>query len=867
MKSVPKLVSFTTTYFEPMPAQPVVRLPERVPVVPLRSTIVYPLGVIGVQIGMPSTLEMLAAHGEEGLIAAVVVAPGGPDDPIDARELRKIGVVARLADRLNMPGGSVQATIQGLSRIRLTDVEETHGFFTARIEQVEETLPDDAVAEECIARILTKLEYLAAEVDRIPREVPRILRMNVADPSRFADLVATLTNFSLQAKDEIVQRLDVRERLQFALEELEGQTQRVRRIEEAEESQEQQEAEAEAEAGGPASRTTTQPTRRHTSPADLRRKIQLLQSELGEVDPLEREAIELFRRIEATDLPARVATRARTEVEHLRAVGSSAAEASEIRSYIDWLLHFPWHQRSSTGPENIDLGEVERAMEAALIGLEEPKQRLLDYLAVAKLRGDLRGPIPCIVGPADVGKTTLVQALAEGMGRPITWLELGGRGEGHLVGSRRTRAGAQAGKIAAAIRDVGVRDPVFLLEDMDELGLGKVEGDPTEALEEALSWESRGRFVDRYLDLEIDLSEVLFIATAQDFYRIPRDLRDLMVELRIAGYTAEEKVQIARNRLLARMIEEHGLAEHDIQLDDDALFFLARAYARDSGLGLLIRYLATILRTRARAKADGDHETWSIGRERIEQILGLPRYIATVAESAPEIGVVTGLAWTAAGGELMFIEALRMPGSGRLIITGLLGDVMRESVNAAYSYARSREDTLGIDDSAFRDSDLHVHFPVGATPKDGPSAGIAVTLAIASTLSNRAVRHDVAMTGEVTLRGKVLEVGGIKEKVLAAYRAGLREVIMPRGNERDLRDVPQDVRESIRFHLVDVMDDVIRIALLPQGVTAAPVTAAPDAVTAVPARGRRAAAGPGAPRKPAKPKTGDRGAARKKKKK
>jgi ATP-dependent Lon protease len=356
---------------------------------------------------------------------------------------------------------------------------------------------------------------------------------------------------------------------------------------------------------------------------------------------------------------------------------------------------------------------------------------------------------------------------------------------------------------------------VFLLEEMDEIGLGKIEGDPVEAMEEVLEWESRESFVDRYLDIPFDLSDVLFIATAQDFYRVPRDLRELMVEIRIAGYTPEEKVEIAENRLIPKLLDEHGLSR-GIKFPRATLTYLAYGYARDAGMGAMRRSLETILRTRARARTQGDTTTWMVDPTRIEEILGLPRYTPTPAESAPEIGVVTGLAWTAAGGELMFIEALRMPGTGRLIITGMLGEVMRESVNAAYSYVRSRSESLGISDDEFRQSDVHVHFPVGAIPKDGPSAGIAVTLAIASALSNRAVRHDIAMTGEVTLRGKVLEIGGVKEKVLAAHRAGIRDIILPAGNERDLRDVPGDVRQHIRFHFVDRMDDVVRLALLGQ---------------------------------------------------
>ncbi|HET9441601.1 MAG TPA: endopeptidase La [Longimicrobiales bacterium] len=778
------------------------KFPERVPIMPLRSTIVYPLGVIGVQIGMPGTLEMLSANPEDGLLVALVVAPGGPDDPIDPKALEKIGVLSRVSDRLNMPGGTVQATVQGVSRVQLTEAVETDGYYTARIAPVKEKEAPEEDTRDVIARILTVLEVMADEVDRVPLEVPRILRMNLADPGRFADLVATLTNFSVSSKDEILQRLDVSERLHFALEELEQQLQRIRDIKKSSNTEDSVEPDGDVSESTSAERATL-----------LRNRIRLLQAQLGEVDPAEREIIDYLRQLETSDLPTRVASVARAEIERLRSTNPGSQDASEIRSYVDWLLNMPWRTRAGDAAPDIDLNAVEQELDRELVGLTEPKQRLLDYLAVAKMRGDLRGPIPCIVGPPDVGKKSLVCALARGLGRPVAKLELGGRGEAQIIGTRRTRAGAQPGKIAGALRSAEVKNPVFALHEMDEIGLGKVEGDPIEAMEEILEFETQSDFVDRYLDISFDIGEVMFIATAQDFYRIPRDLRDLMVEIRIAGYTPEEKVAIVRQSMLARIVAEHGLSAEDVEFTEEGLFFLAQGYARDAGLGTLQRSLAALMRARARARAQGDDSKWLFTPARIEEVLGLPRYIATAAESAPEVGVVTGLAWTAAGGELMFIEALRMPGSGRLIITGLLGDVMRESVNAAYSYVRSRSDTLGIPDDAFKDSDIHVHFPVGAIPKDGPSAGIAVTLAIASTLSNRPVRHDIAMTGEVTLRGKVLEIGGVKEKVLAAYRAGLRDVILPTGNERDLREVPDDVRENMTFHFVQRMDDVVKLAL------------------------------------------------------
>lgn len=773
------------------------------PVMPMRGTIVYPLGVIGVQVGLRSTLEMLAAHVEDTLHVALVLAPGAKDEPIDPDALEKTGVHARLSDRLNLPGGSVQATLQGVERVRLADVEARNGFFVARTEPVEESRPTPDRAEELITRIVTALDALAARVDRVPDEATAVLRMNTADPSRFADLVATLANFSPRSKDEVLRRLDVEDRLVYILGELEQQLDRARQVEAA---------------GAGAARAEAAESPAEQAEA-IRRQIQALRTELGEIDPVERDAIEMLRRVEAADLPPRAAAQARSAIEHLRAAQPSSTEASDLRSYVDWLLHVPWTARAvdPDDPDATDLGRIQTALDDALLDLEEPKERLLDYLAVAKLRGDLFGPIPCIVGPPDVGKDSLVRAVADGLGRPLATLDLGGRGESQIAGVRRTRSGAQPGKLIAAMRDAGVRDPVFLLEEMDRVGLGKVQGDPIEAMEEALRWDARGEFVDRYLDLPFDFRDTLFIATAHDFYRVPRSLRELMVEIRIAGYTPEEKVDIARERSLPRLIHDNGLEPDDVAFDEHALFHLARGFTRDSGMGMMLRALGTLLRTRARAKARGDRETWDFTRERIDNILGPPRYIPTEAESAPEVGVVTGLAWTASGGRLMFIEALTMPGSGRLIITGRLGDVMRESVNAAYSYVRSRGDELDIPESAFRDRDVHVHFPIGAMPKDGPSAGIAVTLAIASTLADRRVRHDIAMTGEVTLRGRVLEIGGVKEKVLAAYREQIRQVILPRGNERDLRDVPDDVCDAIRFHFVDSMDEVVDLALLDAG--------------------------------------------------
>jgi ATP-dependent Lon protease len=773
------------------------QLPERVPVLPIRSTVVYPSGATALQIGFAPNVEALNAHPEAELIVAIVATLEDGQD-IPPRSLQKVATAVRVLDRLNLPGGTIQTTLQGLKRIHLEDVRFEDEFYTARVRAVEETTLSPDAAEPVVERILTTVAGLAAKVDRVPDEVPRILRMNLGDPGRFADLAATLCNLKLPDRDAVLQELDVARRLDLVLTSLDQAWERAREVE--------------AMAGEESPAASAEPRTSRDRTSEIRRRIQSLQAELGELDPLEREADEMLRKVEVARLPQRVAAAARREADRLRSSATTAQEAAEVRAYIDALIAIPWTRRAGDG--KINLAAVEEAFAQEHLGIDESKERLLEVLAVAELRGDLRGPIPCIVGPAGVGKRTLATAIARGLGRPIVRLELGGRSEADLVGTRRTRTGPHIGKIMQLIMDAGVKNPVFLLEELDDLGLGNVEGDPIEVMEEMLDRENREEFVDRYVDLPFDLSEVFFVGSAGDYYRIPRDLRDHFIEIRIAGYTPEEKIVIARDWLFPRIVKEHGLAQEEVSISDETLLFLTRGYARDAGVGNLRRSLAAILRYLAREKADGKGAAWTITQEMIESVLGYPRYSTTPAESKPEVGVVTGLAWTASGGELMLIEALKMPGTGRLVITGLLGDVMRESVNAAYSYVRSRADELGIAREVFGDNDIHVHFPVGATPKDGPSAGAAVTLALASSLAERPVRHDLAMTGEVTLRGKILEIGGVKEKVLAAYRSGITHVALPAGNKRDLRDVPVDVREGMEFHYVDRMDQIFDLALL-----------------------------------------------------
>jgi ATP-dependent Lon protease len=772
-------------------------LPPTLPLMALRSTIVYPLGTIAVQMGAPENLALLRSNEEPGLIVALVVASGEHDEPIESPQfVGRVGVAARVHERINLPGDTVQITLQGLRRIVIEEIRQTEPFVIAAIRPAKEIPADPKELDELVARILAAAETLAELVERIPDEVPAILKMNVSDPGRFADLASTNMNFRISDKDEVLQRLDIGQRLRFILTRLEREVARARVMEDVK-------------------RQTEIKIEQHQREFYLRQQLRAIQSELGEADPAEKETLDLLRKIDEANLPEKVGQEARRETERMRMLSPASSEYQVIRTYLDWILALPWHARS--GDEEITLQKVEAALDGRHYGLNEAKERIIEYLAVRKLRGgDPHGPILCFVGPPGTGKTSLGEAIAIAIGREFYRISVGGvRDEAEIRGHRRTYVGSMPGLLLQALRRVQVKDPVLMIDEIDKMTSGGPSGDPTAAMLEVLDPSQNNGFVDHYLNLPFDLSACLFICTANNLFDIPAPLRDRMEVIRIAGYTVEEKVEIAWRYMLPRLLEEHGISDKDIQFTDEVLSFISSRYSREAGLRNFERNLAAIMRRRARRKAEGEEGAWVIDNPKVEEILGSPRYAVEEAEQEAEIGAVTGLAWTSTGGDLMVIEALRMPGTGRLTVTGQLGDVMRESVDAAYSYVRSRAATLGVEDKEFRETDLHVHFPAGAIPKDGPSAGLAVTLAIASVLSRRAVRRDMAMTGEVTLRGRALEIGGVKEKVLAAYRAGLREVILPKPNEKDLRDVPPEVRANMRFTFVANMDDVLRLALLP----------------------------------------------------
>ena len=771
-------------------------IPPALPLMALRSTIVYPLGTIAVQMGAPENLALLRENPQSGLIVALVVATGDHDEPVDLDTfVGRVGVAARVHERINLPGETVQITLQGLRRIVVDSISQRAPYPIAQVKHATEVPSVPNEADELVARVVTAAETLANLVDRIPDEVPAILKMNVSDPGRFADLAATNMNFKVSDKDEIVQRLDIGQRLRFLLTRLEREVARAHVVEDVK-------------------RQTELKIEQHQREFYLRQQLRAIQAELGETDPGEKEAVELLRRIEESQMSERATQEARRETERLRQLSPASSEYQVIRTYLDWLISLPWQKRS--GKEEIELKTVEKSLEDRHYGLNEVKDRILEFLAVRKLRGnDPHGPILCFAGPPGTGKTSLGEAIATAIGREFYRISVGGvRDEAEIRGHRRTYVGAMPGLLIQALRRVQVRDPVLMIDEIDKMSGGGASGDPTAAMLEVLDPSQNQSFVDHYLNVPFDLSQVLFICTANNIYDIPAPLRDRMEIIRIAGYTVEEKVEIAWRYMLPRLLEEHGITDKDLQFTDEVLEFISSRYSREAGLRNFERDVAAIMRRRARKKADGEEGAWIVDNNLVIEVLGNPRYVLESAEQEPEIGVVTGLAWTATGGDLMLIEALRMPGSGKLTVTGQLGSVMRESVDAAYSYVRSRAAVLGVGNDEFRECDLHVHFPAGARPKDGPSAGAAITLAIASVMSQRPVRRDTAITGEVTLRGKVLEIGGVKEKVLAAYRAGLRQVIMPSANEKDLRDIPKEVRESMAFTFVSTMDEVLHILLL-----------------------------------------------------
>jgi ATP-dependent Lon protease len=774
------------------------------PLLALRSTIVLPHGRIAVQVGSRENLSVLRSLPTREALVLVAVAPG-PAAPDLERLVARVGVLARVSEQSAAGAGTKQVTLEGLRRVRIEALlaRAPHPVVRA-VAVTERTGPREAI-DDALERIVRAAESLAEADDRFPAELAGFVSRHAADPARAADLAAAQASFRVGERDELVQCLDVHERLERVATRLEKDL-------------------ARAQVLGEVQRRANVSVEQHQREFFLRQQLQQIRAELGERDATDSEADTLLQRIAEARLPDAVEREARRETERLRALPPASGEYQVLRNYLDWVLALPWNR--ATGATDIPLDRVERALDDRHYGLDEAKERILEYLSVRQLLGeggrDPHGPILCFVGPPGTGKTSLGEAIAESIGRAFYRISVGGvRDEAEVRGHRRTYVGSMPGLVVQALRRAGAKDPVLMIDEIDKMTGGGPGGDPLAAMLEVLDPSQNATFTDHYLNVPFDLSRVLFICTANTLLDIPAPLRDRMEVIRIAGYTVEEKVEIAWRYLLPRLFREHGITDHDLQFTDESLSTVANRYSREAGLRGFERNLAALMRRRARRKAQGETGAWVVDAARIDDVLGAPRYAADEAEVEPEVGTVTGLAWTAAGGELMTIEALRMPGTGKLHVTGQLGDVMRESVDAACSYVRSMARTLRIEDAEMKATDLHIHFPAGSVPKDGPSAGVAVTLAIASVMSRRAVRRDVAVTGEVTLRGKILEIGGGKEKVLAAYRAGLREVILPAANEKDLRGLPDPVRAQMRISYAAGMDAVLdRMLLAPLDVVA-----------------------------------------------
>jgi ATP-dependent Lon protease len=785
-------------------------LPAELPILPLRGTVVFPLAVVPLQVGQPRSLRLLDDVMRDGRVLGLVsqkrpeIENAGPED------CYQVGTVARIVQLLRQPEGGLLVAVQGLERIKITEWTQREPYLRARYvlapDEVEQTNEVEAlrrlVADEFrrLAGLLNQPEELAAAVGELH------------DPRALAYLVAGSVRMDLALRQEILELDSVKAKLErltrFLMRELEL-VELGKRIQSA------------------AQEEMSKTQREYF----LREQLRAIRKELGEGEGAD-ETADLRARLEAAQLPEEARREAERELARLESLPAASPEHGIIRNYLDWLASLPW--RKVTGAA-IDVAHARQVLDEDHYDLEKIKERILEYLAVRKLKEEraaaregeleppeeaLREPILCFVGPPGVGKTSLAQSIARALGRKYVRISLGGvRDEAEIRGHRRTYIGAMPGRIIQGLRRAEAADPVFVLDEIDKLSVG-FQGDPAAALLEVLDPAQNHAFVDNYLGVPFDLSRVMFITTANTIDTVPPALQDRMEVLQLAGYTEAEKLQIALRYLVPKQQRAHGLRPDEVVFEEEALRRIIREYTREAGVRNLEREIAACFRKAARALAEAPREGAGpvvITPERVVEYLGRPRYFADVAERTDRPGVATGLAWTPVGGDILFVEAAIMPGqTGRLILTGHLGEVMRESAQAALSYLRSDAARLGIPPDAFREKEIHVHVPAGAIPKDGPSAGITIVTALASLRTGRPGRSDTAMTGEITLRGKVLPVGGIKEKVLAAHRAGLKRVILPRRNERDLEDLPADVRQALEFVFVDTVDEVLAAALTPR---------------------------------------------------
>jgi ATP-dependent Lon protease len=773
--------------------EPPVEIPDSLPILPLRNSVLFPNSIIPIDVGRRKSVRLVedAIAKERPVIGILTQRDARTEDPASG-DLYLVGCAARILKVIKLAKDNFSVILQGVSRFEVTSFEGNEPFLSARIRSV----PDPTSSDVELDALVMNLKDIAKRVVKLMPELPKeagALVDSVTEAGHLADLITSNLELEVGEKQDVLETFDLKTRTRKVLQFLSRQLE-VLKVRERINTQVQEEM------------------GRNQREYVLRQQLKAIKEELGELDDAGGDLDEFSEKITKSKLPEEAEKVARKQLERLKGMQPSSAEYTVTRTYLEWLVELPW---SVSTEDHIELAEVRRCLDEDHYDLDKVKKRIVEYMAVRKLKNDKKGPILCLVGPPGVGKTSLGRSVARAIGRKFGRISLGGvRDEAEIRGHRRTYVGSLPGRVIQGIKKAGTNNPVFVLDEIDKLG-HDFRGDPASALLEVLDPEQNSSFSDHYLEVTFDLSKVMFIATANQLDPIPWALRDRLEIIELPGYTRQEKKHIARAFLVPKQLDEHGLGGDRAEITDDAVFEVIDSYTREAGVRNLEREVGALCRTVAVRVAEGqakDHEV--VDAEEVRTILGPAKYVSEVADRTSEPGVVTGLAWTAVGGDILFIEATKMPGKGKLTLTGQLGDVMKESVTAALSFVRSRAAQLGLDPGNFLENvDLHVHVPAGAVPKDGPSAGITMYTALVSLLTGVPVRPDVAMTGEITLRGNVLQIGGVKEKLLAAHRAGIKRVIIPFRNVKDLIDVPDEVKSEMEILSVKRMDEVLAIAL------------------------------------------------------